>query len=152
MHPDHLGNVSVRCIQHSRQKYLNIPSRRAASKPLLTPHMRNRCLQFALRYLHGSVDDWKKVLSSALIYLSVHVQQRIQGIWVQNLTPEYFLYLAVSMPQKPQSVIKSKGYTTKWCILPCADKTLYFAKFSKCVFLYNPYLTNLFYLVSKDFS
>ena len=38
------------------------------------------------------------------------------------------------------------------CILPCADKTLYFAKFSKCVFLYNPYLTNLFYLVSKDFS
>ena len=37
-------------------------------------------------------------------------------------------------------------------ILPCADKTLYFAKFSKCVFLYNPYLTNLFYLVSKDFS
>ena len=37
-------------------------------------------------------------------------------------------------------------------VLPCADKTLYFAKFSKCDFLYNPYLTNLFYLVSKDFS
>ena len=64
MHPDHLGNVSVRCIQQNRQKDLNIPSRRAASKPLLTPHTRNRCLQFALRYLHGSVDDWKKVLSS----------------------------------------------------------------------------------------
>ena len=44
MHPDHLGNVSVRCIQQSLQKDLNIPSRRAASKPLLTPHMRNRCL------------------------------------------------------------------------------------------------------------
>ena len=27
-----------------------------------------------------------------------------------------------------------------------------FAKFSKWVFLYNPYLTKLFYLVSKDFS
>ena len=34
--------------------------RRAASKPVLTPHMRNRCFQFALRYLHGSVDDRKR--------------------------------------------------------------------------------------------
>ena len=64
MHPDHLGNVSVRCNQHCLQKDLNIPSRRAASKPLLTSHMRNRCLQFALRYLHESVDDWKKFMSS----------------------------------------------------------------------------------------
>ena len=64
MHPDHLGNVSVRFIQHSLQKDLNIPSQPAASNPLLTPHMRNRCLQFDLRYLHGSVDDWKKVMSS----------------------------------------------------------------------------------------
>ena len=54
----------VRCIQHSLQKNLNTPSRHAASKPLLTPHMRNRCLQFTWRYLHGSVDDWKKVMSS----------------------------------------------------------------------------------------
>ena len=45
-------------------------------------------------------------------------------------------------------LVKKPGFS----ILPCADKTLYFAKFSKCVFLYNPYLTNLFYLVSKDFS
>ena len=35
MHPDHLGNVSVRCIQHSLQKDLNIPSRCVASKPLV---------------------------------------------------------------------------------------------------------------------
>ena len=62
--PDHLGNVAVRCIQHNLQKDLNILSRHAASKPLLTPHMRNWCLQFALRYLHSSVDHWKKVLSS----------------------------------------------------------------------------------------
>ena len=64
MHPDHLGNDSVRCIQNSLQKDRNIPSQRAASKPLLTPHQRNRCLQFALRYLHGSVNDWKKVMLS----------------------------------------------------------------------------------------
>ena len=41
MHPDHLGNVSVRCIQHSLQKELNIPNRHAASKTQLIPHMRN---------------------------------------------------------------------------------------------------------------
>ena len=64
MHPDHLWNVSVRCIQHSLQKNLNTPSRRAAAKPLLIPHMRNKCLQFALRYLHWSVDDWKNAMSS----------------------------------------------------------------------------------------
>ena len=32
-----------------------------------------------------------------------------KGIWVQKLTPEYSLYLAVSMPQKIQSVIKAKA-------------------------------------------
>ena len=49
--------------------------------------------------------------------LSVHVQQRIKGIWVQKLTPESFLYLAVSMPKKLQSVIQAKHHTTKWCIV-----------------------------------
>ena len=36
---------------------------RAATKTLLTeltPHMRKKCLQFALRYLHGSFDGWKR--------------------------------------------------------------------------------------------
>ena len=33
--------------------------------------------------------------------------------------------------------------------LPCADKT---PKIFYIFFLYNPYLTKLFYLVSKDFS
>ena len=64
MHPDHFGNVFVRCIQHRLQKDLNIPSRRATYKPLLTLHMGKKCLQFALKYLHGSVDDWKRVMLS----------------------------------------------------------------------------------------
>ena len=41
----------------------------------------------------------------------------IKGISVQKLTPEYFLYLAVSMPKNLQNVIKAKGHTTKWCII-----------------------------------
>ena len=124
MHPDHLGNVAVRCIQHSLQKDLNIPSRWVASKPLVTPHMEKKCLQFALRYLHWKftvpgVRSWWLEKGPVVwwICLSVHVQQRIKGIWVQKLTPEYFLYLAVSMPKNLQSVIKAKGHTTKWCII-----------------------------------
>ena len=64
IHLNHLGNISDRCIQHSLQKDLNIPSRRATSKALLTPHMKKKCLQFALRYLHRSVDDREKIMSS----------------------------------------------------------------------------------------
>ena len=60
MHPDHLGNVSVRCIQHSLQKNLNTPSPRAAYKPLLISHMGKKCFQFALKYLHRRADDWKR--------------------------------------------------------------------------------------------
>ena len=37
-------------------------------------------------------------------------------------------------------------------MLPCADKTLYFAKFPKHVFWYNPYLANNFYIVSKNIA
>ena len=62
MHQDHLGNVSIRCIEHRPKKDLTIPSRRAASKTIQTPRMTKKRLQFALRYLHGSVDDKKKVM------------------------------------------------------------------------------------------
>ena len=42
------------------------------------------------------------------------LQQRIKDIWVKELTPEFFLNLAVSMPKRLQSVIKAKGHTTKY--------------------------------------
>ena len=64
IHQDHLGNVSIRCMEHRPKKDLKISSRRAASKTLLTPRMRKKRLQFALRYLHGSVDDKKNVMWS----------------------------------------------------------------------------------------
>ena len=65
------------------------------------------------------------------------------------------LLLAGDVHPNPGPINRETIYPCGDCqqhVLPCADKTLYFAKFSKCVFLYNPYLTNLFYLVSKDFS
>ena len=61
MHQDLLGNVSVRCIQYrlKAEEGPDIPSRCAASKPI-SLHMKKNCLQFALRYLYCSVDDWKR--------------------------------------------------------------------------------------------
>ena len=64
MHQDHLGNVSIRFIEHRRKKVLKISSQRAASKTLLTPRKRKNRFQFALRYRLWSVDDRKKVMWS----------------------------------------------------------------------------------------
>ena len=64
MHQNHLGNVSIRYIEHHLKKDPKIPSRCVASITLLTPRMRKKHLQFALRYLYRSVDDRKKVMWS----------------------------------------------------------------------------------------
>ena len=64
MHQDHLGNVSIRFFEHHPKKVLKIPSKLAASKTLLTPHKMKNRLQFALKYLHWSVDDRIKVMRS----------------------------------------------------------------------------------------
>ena len=64
MHRDHLGNVSIRFIEHRPKKVLKISNQRAASKTLLTPRKRKNRFQFALRYLHWSVDDRIKVMWS----------------------------------------------------------------------------------------
>ena len=65
MHQDHLGNVYIRFIEHRPKKVLEISSQRAASKTLLTPRKRKiDRLQFALGYLHWSVDDRKRVMWS----------------------------------------------------------------------------------------
>ena len=62
MHQDHLGKVSIRCIEQRLKKNLMIRSHRAASKTLLIARKRKKRLQFTLRYLLGSVDDMKKVM------------------------------------------------------------------------------------------
>ena len=68
---------TYRCIQHRLQRNLNIPIQRATSKPLLTPLMKNKCLQFARRYLPWGVDDRKKVMW--LLLLSTHSSLIIGG-------------------------------------------------------------------------
>ena len=64
MHQDHLGNASIRCIEQCLKRDLMLSSHRAASKTLLIPCKRKKRLRFALRYLHWSVDDMKKVVWS----------------------------------------------------------------------------------------
>ena len=61
MHQYHLGNVSIRFIEHRPKNVLKISSQRVASKTLLTPRKMKNRLQFALRYLHWSVHDRIKV-------------------------------------------------------------------------------------------
>ena len=61
---NHLGNVSIRCIEKRMKKDLMISSHRATSKTLLIPRKRKKRLQFVLRSLHWSVDDMKKVVWS----------------------------------------------------------------------------------------
>ena len=64
MHQYLLGNFSIRCIEHRPKKDLKIPSRCAAFKTILSPRMRKKSPQFALRYLHRSLDDEKKFMWS----------------------------------------------------------------------------------------
>ena len=64
MHQDHLGSVSTRCVDQRLKKDLMKSSHRAAFKTLLIPRKRKKRLQFALRYLHWSVDDMKRVMWS----------------------------------------------------------------------------------------
>ena len=59
---DLLGNFSIRCIDHRPKKDLEIPSRCASFKTILSLRMRKKRPQFALRYLHGSVGDKKKFM------------------------------------------------------------------------------------------
>jgi transposase len=61
--PD-LANVSVRTISRVCREKLKLPSRKMADKPLLTDRMKNDRLEFARRYAHWGVEEWKKVMFS----------------------------------------------------------------------------------------
>ena len=59
-----LADTSVRTIQHQCLKVLKLPSRKMANKPLLTERMRRDRLDFARRYQHWGVEEWRKVMFS----------------------------------------------------------------------------------------
>ena len=63
-HPDLLGNVAIRTIQHRLQKDLGLPCRRAAKKPLLTDAMKKKRITFAKKYKDWTSEQWKKVMWS----------------------------------------------------------------------------------------
>ena len=84
MHQDLLGNFSIRCIDHRPKKDLKIPSRCAASKTILSPRMRKKRPQFALRYLHGSVDDKKKFIWSDESTLQCISSNEYRSFWGHN--------------------------------------------------------------------
>jgi len=57
-------NMSVRRLQEVLQKRLDIPSRAAAAKPLLTEKMARKRLRFCRRHLHLTADDWERTMFS----------------------------------------------------------------------------------------
>lgn len=63
-HPSLLKKVSVRTIQHRLQKDLQLPTRRAAKKPLLTKVMKKKRVNFCKKYKDWSPEQWKKVMFS----------------------------------------------------------------------------------------
>jgi DDE superfamily endonuclease len=59
-----LADVSIRSIQKACCDRLKLPSRKMVDKPLLTARMKNDQLEFARRYAHWGVNQWKKVMFS----------------------------------------------------------------------------------------
>ena len=57
-------NVSLRTIRHRLQKDLNMPSRRAAKKPLFTDKMKQKRLEFAYKYKDWTKEMWNSVMFS----------------------------------------------------------------------------------------
>jgi transposase len=59
-----LADTAERSVQHALLKYLEMPSRVMAMKPLLTPKMKMKRLNFAKKYAHWTPEDWSKVMYS----------------------------------------------------------------------------------------
>jgi hypothetical protein len=54
------SNVSVRTMQKVCQKNLEVSPRLAAKKPLITPRMVRKRLQFCKKYRSWTEKDWEK--------------------------------------------------------------------------------------------
>ena len=59
-----LADKAERSVQHALQKYLKMPSRVMAMKPLLTSKMMVKRLKFAKKYAHWTPEDWSKMMYS----------------------------------------------------------------------------------------
>ena len=62
--PHLFRGVSVRTIQRALKDDLNLPARRAAKKPLLTPQQKEKRLNFARNHLNKSKAWWRSVMFS----------------------------------------------------------------------------------------
>lgn len=58
------SKISVRRIQEVLQKDLNMPARKAAKKPLLTPQMVKKRLAFCRKFSSWTPEQWEKVMFS----------------------------------------------------------------------------------------
>ena len=56
--------MSDRTIRHRLQKEHDLPARKPLRKPLLTPRMAKKRLEFCQRYRDWTAEDWQKVMFS----------------------------------------------------------------------------------------
>ena len=63
-YPEVLGKVAIRTIQYRLRKDLKLPQRRAAKKPLLTPAMRKKRIDFCKKNQAWASEQWQEVMFS----------------------------------------------------------------------------------------
>ena len=52
VHPELLQQVKIQTDKHHLQKDLDLPSHKAAKKPLINERMKKQCLAFAKKHAH----------------------------------------------------------------------------------------------------
>ena len=63
LHPELLQQVKIQTVQYRLQKDLDLPSCKAAKKPLINERMKNQRLAFA-KHAHWTTEQWRKVMFS----------------------------------------------------------------------------------------
>ena len=78
-----LGNVSVRTIQHRILTDLGFRACRPAKKPLLTPAMKLKRLNFAMAHRHWTKSMWRRVMfsdESSFKTIRTNSKQTVRGL------------------------------------------------------------------------
>ena len=100
-----LAELSVRTIRHRLSKDLKLPSRKPLKKPLLTPKMAKKRLEFCNQYKGWTSENWQKVMFSdestflQFASYSSHVRRPIGS------SPENPRYIQASVKHPPSIMV-----------------------------------------------
>ncbi|XP_066947049.1 uncharacterized protein [Macrobrachium rosenbergii] len=111
-HPDLLGNVAVRTVQHCLQCDLGLLCHHAAKKPLLTDGMKKKRLAFCNKYKDWTKEQWRDVMFSdestfRMVRSASNVVRRPKSV------SRYHHQFTVKIVEHPQSVMVWGAFTGK---------------------------------------